>query len=631
MVKQKPKVVLVTIPQEIYFGRSKHEMHPNNAIVSLVKWAKKFGYDVQFYDIDMRLPSKKEIFNYFKNNNPNIIGMSGVVSTSYNQVKELSKIMRKACPSSLIILGGHMTAAANTILRKTEVNICILGDGEKSFVNLIKYVEKNRTTLNTKKLLKIKGLAFINKDNEMEFTGYGERIPSSDLQNPDYEILSSGVPRGYDVLQNYWGMAKDSIFFQNDPDIDNPNINPKCAKIWVTKGCIGRCTFCQRFTLGFQTYDLKNVEKYVKELKEKYKIKYIAILGENFIANKKFCYEVAKILKKHGMSWGCQGVRPNMVTLEDLKFFNKCGCAGIKYGIETGSPKMLKIIEKRVTVEDIFNALKNTKSVNMSIGNLYFCMAMPGETDKTITESAELLAKIAIMMNTPPSNLQVGNSYALPLPGSPLYEYGQLQGVIERTVEGEEGYLNYISDMHDGKDQFINLTGQSVKRALFWEFLFMYEAMKLYYSKKKKSDKLNKKSNNNSSEKVKEERPFFRQLKRYNVKKLFSLATKKPISVLNTFLCNSKSCIYIPRSILYPLMRNLVYLEYIMQNLPAHIKGIFGNKKDFIFKYQYKKHKYKVNLCEGKSLRQINEMLRKKHPLARTLTQRNQQILYLGR
>ena len=624
---KKPKTVLITVPQHLHLKRENIELIPNIAIVSLVNYAKKFSYDVDFYDIDLLLPSNNKMYDYFKKEKPDIIGISAVVSTSYNQVKLISRIIKKANPHSLILLGGHMAATANTILRKTNVDICILGDGEKSFVNIIKYVQANGAIIKPNELLKIRGLAFINNEKEMEFTGYGERIDNIDLPFPDYDILSKRFPKRYDVLKHYIRNAKDSDIFKYDPRTYEPGKKQLYAKMWVTKGCIGRCTFCQRFTLGFQVYDINKVEEYIINLKDKYGVQFILILGENFIANKKFCYEVAKVMKKHNILWAVQGVRCNMVNLDDLKFFKEWGCTNLKYGIESGSDKILKIMDKKFTVDNVFSSLKNSKKVNLPSSPLWFCTAMPGETNKTIMETARFIAKVAAMINVPPSNLSIGINYALPLPGSPLYEYAQFQEIIGKSTEEENQYLTDISDMHAGKDKFINVTGKSVKKVLFWEYLILYESMRLFYKENKKI------KNQKRYNEIKEvnTKYFFRLIQKYDIRKLASLLCKKPISVINTVLYNSKFATYIPRWILYPLMENLLYMEYLIQNLPSFIKRLFGNKNNFIFRYQYRKLKYPIDFKDGVSLREINNELRKKYPPPSSLTEKNQRILYLGR
>ena len=49
---------------------------------------------------------------------------------------------------------------------------------------------------------------------------------------------------------------------------------------------------------------------------------------------------------KHGFKWSAAGVRAHTVDYEMLKFWKDNGCESILYGIESGSHKMLKVMEK---------------------------------------------------------------------------------------------------------------------------------------------------------------------------------------------------------------------------------------------------------------------------------------------
>ena len=64
---------------------------------------------------------------------PDILGLSAIVSTSYEYTKMLSIEVRKSLPDCLIVLGGNMGASAEIILKKTDVDIVVLDDGEIPF------------------------------------------------------------------------------------------------------------------------------------------------------------------------------------------------------------------------------------------------------------------------------------------------------------------------------------------------------------------------------------------------------------------------------------------------------------------------------------------------------------------
>ena len=106
---------------------------PKIAIVSIIKYLEKVGYerqDIDFYDVDMLQPTDDEFASYLMKTKPDVIGLSAVVSTCYSQVKRLSHLARAVLPSTLIVMGGSLSASANVVLNRTDVDICVVGDGE---------------------------------------------------------------------------------------------------------------------------------------------------------------------------------------------------------------------------------------------------------------------------------------------------------------------------------------------------------------------------------------------------------------------------------------------------------------------------------------------------------------------
>lgn len=599
--------------------RGASQTTPKIAIVSLLRWMEKFGYSGDFYDIDMLHPSADEIFNHFKHKQLDVVGLSAIISGSYLQVKTISNIIRRACPSTWIVLGGNMAASANVLLRKTDVDVCFFGDGEKSWVEFLNYVKINETNKDVKELSKIKGIAFINDQDEMEFTGYGEPIPGNKNSFPDYELLSRGLISRPDLADNYFRESKEYLLFKYDPRTYEPHRKPKVAIIWTTKGCVNRCTFCQRFCKGYRLFDLEKLDHHIVDLKEKYDVQFIQITDESFGSNKKHAYETAKIMKKHDILWFCGGVRCTSFTLEDLKFLKQYGCVGLTFGVESGSQKILDIMEKRFTMDDTYAALMNANECGL-LAPPSFCIGVPGETDQTIMETGQFLGKIARMLGIPPNDLVCPIFYALPLPGSPLYEYGQLQGVIGSSVDEEEAYLIHISGKGTEKSNFVNLTGMSTKTVLFWDFLIHYEAMRTFYRNPVKKQKQNGKNSSGGKSSL----PFAKRVAR-----IFW----KPITSLNEILICSPLVAKIPSPMVYILMRNFLYAEYKTQIFLRNILKIFGSEGRKIAQHLEFHHKIKKckPLTEVQSLRKINKRIREKLPVPQTLSEKNQQIFRLGR
>ena len=147
------KILLATVPVEPTFQKespiSRSEgifgILPKIAIVSLVHWMEKHGYSsdmYDYYDIDMTLPSDEEFIEYLKEYQPTIVGLSAVVSTSYKFTKEISLLVKKELPETIIMVGGNLAASAEILIKQTGVDFCVLGEGETILLNFMNKVDE---------------------------------------------------------------------------------------------------------------------------------------------------------------------------------------------------------------------------------------------------------------------------------------------------------------------------------------------------------------------------------------------------------------------------------------------------------------------------------------------------------
>jgi radical SAM superfamily enzyme YgiQ (UPF0313 family) len=574
------KIVLCNVPGREDQKREIYGQVPNLAINSLYKHMKLNGYDAVYYDIDMLLPSEDEIRCFFKEQKPDVVGISVVVSPSYRKAKHIAQIIRESHPDSFIVLGGNMAVCANLCLRKVGVDVCAIGEGEKTWVSLLDYVKQNNGKKNIDALKNIKGIAFLNEEDEMELTGTGEPIPGSEYPQPDYDFLSFGNPK----FLEYLFMPKNRFpMFSHDKRVIGKS--HKVAILIISKGCVARCSFCQRFCKGYKTMDLKNIEENIRMLKEKYGIQLIYIFDECFGADKKHTYKVLEFFKKYDVLWSCS-IRVTSVTKEDLLHYKDSGCSNLKFGIESGSQKMLTILDKGSTIEQNMDTLKNCYDVGI-LSPPSMLIGMPGETDDTIKESGIFLGKFAKYVGVSPLDIGCAFYFATPYPGTPLYEYGMLNGCFGGTIDEEERFLNYLSDKNLSKFNYINLTGESNKKTFFWDYLLMLEALRTYYT-----DFIKKDTNKFQWAAGVEQEDIF--------KKIF----RKLPDWFNGFIFTK-----IPRSIIYTIFREFIYLINMKKIKTFELR----NKPDVLTSVQ--------------PLRKINIELRKNiNP--EPLREENQLILY---
>ena len=258
------KICIVTTPI-----RPKPCGFPPMGSMSIIQSLREVGQEVFFYHIDYHRYSKEDNYNYFKKNQFDVVGISAVVSTAYEYTKYLSKLIKEFNPNTIVLVGGSLVASAEILHRKSEVDYCIIGDGEIIVKNLVKAIEDNK--LNDEDLAKIKGITFIDSQNKFKFTGYGKPIPAPLLETPDYSILEDDKS-----INNYI-----TEYGFRTYELEKFNRGKKAIVI-VAKGCVARCTFCHRLEKGYRVSPLEKIKKHMIMLREKYGVRYIAIGDENF-------------------------------------------------------------------------------------------------------------------------------------------------------------------------------------------------------------------------------------------------------------------------------------------------------------------------------------------------------------
>lgn len=646
---------------------------PKIAIVSLIKWMEKHGYtrdEYDFYDIDMLDASDEEIRAYFESRNPTVIGMSATVSTTYSQVKRVAAIAREVCPGAWLVLGGSLSASARPVLYKTEIDICVQGDGEIPWVEFLDYTKQCGREWKYEELAKIKGLTYLASDNEMHFNGYPDKIPASENPYPDYDILRLGLKTRPEEFNNYFREGRYSCWFQFDPRAHEAHRGPKLAALWSTKGCVVRCTFCQRSTRGYQVNSVTSLDEHLTELKEKYNVGFIQVIDENFGSDKKHAYEVARAMKRHDMLWICGGVRCVSVNEDDVKFYKEHGCCALKFGIESGSQKILDLMEKNFTVQNVFDAVRYCYKHNV-YSPIAVMTGYPGETSETATQTGKFLGVLGRMSGVAPEEMGISIFYALPLPGTPLYEYAQQVGVIGTSIEDEEKYLIAVSDRNADKGNYININGTSLKTLLFWDFLIRYEATREYYSKPLDTDCVTTlkmqyeqgvlpidihgiDNNRLEMQRILASAGSMAyktlQATRLSLKEGLSIVHPRRVvrtllwharmgaTLLNHRLVSSPLVAKLPRPLVYIPMRNLTYLEFLLTKLVRWLYRLVGRPveprslfNDYKFAKPITDDILNSNRRLDRSIRTIVKNQRDAVPHPITLTDRNQRVLVQGR
>ncbi|MCX6709862.1 MAG: radical SAM protein [Candidatus Woesearchaeota archaeon] len=208
------------------------------------------------------------------------------------------------------------------------------------------------------------------------------------LPSPRYNLLPSGY---YDIL------AK----------------GKRIAAMVTSLGCPFSCNFCSANSR--RTYSEKSLKRIFSEINTLCS-EYDDILfwDDNFTADRKRCEKICDYLKTKKISFRCLS-RPDSVDYDLLKRMKEAGCYQIQFGIESGSERMLSLMNKRLNLP----AAKETLSACDRLGIetvAFFIMGYPGENESDISKTRKFI------METKPDFISL-NQY-IKMPGSKVQGKG---------------------------------------------------------------------------------------------------------------------------------------------------------------------------------------------------------------
>ena len=437
-----PKILFVTTPLQQSLN-----IFPPMGSLSIITALNKAGFEnIDLLNTDfLRLPFH-EVLAFIEKEKPDILAISSVVSTAYEYTKKLSLEIKKRMPEITILMGGSLGASAEIILKKTGVEFVCTSEGEQTTLD---FVNCWMTAKSIEDYKKVKGLAFLDDKSDLIITPYQDPLPAEQVYDIDWSLLND-----LDEIDFYFPRLDESPitrgWFSQDPRAFEPYRKSKrIATIAASKGCVARCTFCHRFDKGIRYIPIPTLMERVDALKRTHDVGFILFSDENFGTDRKWLGLFLEEISKRDILWRVQGMRVNTIKPEAIKKMKEAGCASILYGMESGSQKMLDVMEKVTTVEQNYNAVKWMAENNLST-ILQLILGMPGETSETIEETTQF-ACYFVEQSPDTDFTALSINFAQALPGTPLYEIARHKGDIGQSMEDEEKYLLRISD-RDARD-----------------------------------------------------------------------------------------------------------------------------------------------------------------------------------
>lgn len=373
-----------------------------------------------------------------------LVGIS-CLTQEFNKVVALCKEI-KGKYGIPIILGGHHVSDLPHIL-PSEADIAVLGEGEQTMLELLELYE--RYGFQKERLKEIKGIAY-HDEGGVELTGSRELVEPLDTIPPPARHLLE--------LKRY---LRPRWVFGTEYKVG--------THIMTSRGCPYKCVFCSAssFWKRARFFSAEYVVSEISDLIQRYNVKAINIYDDLFLANRLRARKIAELIDKQGITREVElfmQARANLIDEQACELMKQMNVVLVSLGIETGSEKILRYLKKgTVTVEDNRRAVKLCREYGMSV-DVSLMIGSPGETSDDLLETVSFVKDLDIR-----GYIQI--FLATPFPGTELWEYAKLRGVVDEhmdwsklTLDTPEGFKDRVIVSDElSREQLWNLAEPFIK------------------------------------------------------------------------------------------------------------------------------------------------------------------------
>jgi anaerobic magnesium-protoporphyrin IX monomethyl ester cyclase len=353
--------------------------------MALSAYAKRFGYcDIALLNGQTpRGLSDAQITSHLRASPPAVVGITTQTMLWY-EVARLARLVKRTLPTTKVVLGGpHLTHFGRETVAQDAVDFGIIGEGESTFLELLRTLEGKRALASVAGLVWKRGSEVVVNPARTTFE------PLDDLPSPDHSL--------YDLRQH-------RIPFD------------ECSPTGIiisSRGCPHHCAFCSR---NYPYYRMRSAENVVAEMQAYKEMGYRAVTfyDDTFNASRQRVLEICHLLQERHvhLPWSFRA-RVDQLDEATARAAAEAGCRRVYLGVESGVQRVLDRVRKGITVEQIRSAFSACRRNGLTTV-AYVVLGLPDETRRDAEQS------LALIRGIDPD--YVVYQTLLPVPGSPIYE-----------------------------------------------------------------------------------------------------------------------------------------------------------------------------------------------------------------
>lgn len=320
-------------------------------LLSIAAQVKRAGHQVKLFNLSAYPWSRvEEILSQL---DADIFAMS-CWTANRRGVALVAKAIKARRPNAPIVIGGpHCTPLAKELLEHYSfIDIATVGESELTFLEIIDRVAVGRSMRN--------------------LPGAVYRVDGRVEMGPDRAAIED-----LDTLAS-------------------PHLLYDTHILMTSRGCPWACTFCgaeNSWGRGFRGQSVNYVLDVLEKMVPRLPVKMVLVKDDTFTTNRKRVLDLCRGIRERNLRflWSCD-TRVDVLGEDLIREMRLAGCERLSLGVESGSPQILKQVDKKITVQKIIESTELAKKYGIKV-RYFMMLGNRGETAETFRETLAFLDK----------------------------------------------------------------------------------------------------------------------------------------------------------------------------------------------------------------------------------------------
>ncbi len=357
------------------------------------------GCEVRLMDCTAERSSFADIRRQITDFQPHMVGLTST-TVSFHSAQQVLALVKGLDPSILTVLGGaHVSAVpVQTLEECPHLDVGVCGEGETTIRELRKAVRDERAL---------------------------SSVPGICCREQGGVVLAAPRHRAADLDQ----FPPPARHLLKDLKAYFPNPfrgGPQAVSMISSRGCALGCSYCDQSVFGrsWRGHSVDHVMRELRELKKSFRFDFFSFEDDHFLINPRRVQELCErmIAERMDIGWSCSA-RVDSIVPELLSLMKRAGCRTIYFGIETGSPRMARLIDKGLDLDQVRHGVRLCADSGIKAYGS-FMLGIPTETPEEMDQTMGFALSLPLEA--------ISCFLYVPYPGTPLRALALASGFVSQ-------------------------------------------------------------------------------------------------------------------------------------------------------------------------------------------------------